>query len=171
MVAKARIERHPIHPMLVPFPIGLWIFSLAADIIYRLGGNQIWTSVALYSMAGGIIGALVAALPGLLDYFSMKRSRTKEIATWHMLLNVSALALFIINFALRLGMSLEATAPFILSIIGVLFIMVSGWLGGHMVYVHGAGVEKGAPQACEPLTGTEPRSVRGGSSRDWQPEG
>ncbi|MFO0752889.1 MAG: DUF2231 domain-containing protein [Thermodesulfovibrionales bacterium] len=171
MVAKARINKHPIHPMLVPFPIGLWIFSLAADIIYRLGGSPVWASVALYTLAGGIIGAAAAALPGFFDYFSMRKSRTKEIATWHLLLNVSALGLFIINFALRMSMPVEAAAPFVLSIIGVLFITVSGWLGGQMVYVQGAGVEKGAPQACGPTEDSGTQGARGGSPRNWQPHG
>jgi uncharacterized membrane protein len=137
----ARIANHPIHPMFVTFPIGLWIFSLVTDIIYRVNGNEMWASVAYYSMAGGIIGAILAALPGFVDYLALKPSRVKDIALWHMLINVGALTLFCINLYLRTGAP-DTTAPFVLSIIGVLSIMVSGWLGGQMVYVHGLAVDE-----------------------------
>lgn len=156
MKDKARMANHPIHPMLIPFPIGLWIFSLAADIIYRAGGSDAWASAAYYTMAGGIIGAVIAALPGFVDYFTMKPSRTKSIATRHMLVNVIALILFIIDLATRTG-NPDATGPFVLSVIGVLLIIYSGWLGGHMVYVHGMAVDE--TEVCAP-TGT-PSEVRG----------
>jgi len=137
----ARIANHPIHPMFVTFPIGLWIFSLVTDIIYRVNGNEMWAGVAYYSMAGGIIGAILAALPGFVDYFALKPSRVKDIALWHMLINVSALILFCINLYYRTGAP-DATGPFYLSIIGVLGILVSSWLGGQMVYVHGLAVDE-----------------------------
>jgi len=137
----ARVANHPIHPMFVTFPIGLWIFSLVTDIIYRVNGNEMWASVAYYSMAGGIIGAILAALPGFVDYFALKPSRVKDIASWHMLINVSALILFCFNLYLRTGAP-DTTAPFVLSIIGVLSILISGWLGGQMVYVHGLAVDE-----------------------------
>lgn len=158
MKDTARVANHPIHPMLIPFPIGLWIFSLAADIIYRAGGSDIWLDVAYYSMAGGIIGAIIAALPGFADYFTMKPSRTKSIATKHMLLNVAALILFIINLALRRNVP-DATGPFILSIIGVLLIIASGWLGGHMVYVHGMAVDE--TEVCGPGEAAEAHGTGG----------
>lgn len=137
----ARVGNHPIHPMLVSFPIGLWIFSLVTDIIYRVSGNATWATVTYYAMAGGIIGAILAALPGFVDIIALEPSRVKKIAIWHMLINVSALILFIVNLYLRTGAP-DETAPFILSIIGVLFILVSGWLGGQMVYVHGLAVDE-----------------------------
>jgi len=137
----ARIGNHPIHPMLVTFPIGLWIFSLVTDIIFRWSGNGTWAVVAYYSMAGGIVGALLAAVPGLVDYWALKPSRVKEIAQWHLIINVTAVILFSINLYLRRGAP-GAGFPFVLSIIGVLAILVSGWLGGQMVYVHGYGVDE-----------------------------
>lgn len=140
MKDRVRIGNHPVHPMLIPIPIGLWIFSLVADIIYLAVGNPAWAAASWYTMAGGIIGAVVAAVPGFLDYLDMKPSRVKDIALRHMLLNVGALVLFIINFFVRDGG--VGTGTFILSIIGVLGIIVSGWLGGHMVYVHGMAVDE-----------------------------
>jgi len=136
-----RIGRHPIHPMLVPLPIGLWVFSLVADILFRASGNAVWSSVAYYTMAGGIIGALLAALPGLLDFFALKPSPVKKIALWHMTINIAAVILFCTNLYLRTGAP-ETTLSFVLSIIGVGSIFVAGWLGGQMVYVHGLGVDE-----------------------------
>lgn len=142
MKDKVRVANHPIHPMLIPFPIGLWIFSLVADIVYLYNGNPSWATAALYTMGGGIIGALLAAVPGFVDYLYMGPSRTKNIALWHMLLNVGALVLFVINFFMRLDSIPGATGPFLLSIIGVVGILISGWLGGHLVYVDGMAVDE-----------------------------
>jgi len=141
MKNMTRIGRHPIHPMLVPLPIGLWVFSLVADILFRVSGNGVWSSVAYYTMAGGIIGALLAALPGLVDFVALKPSPVKKIALWHMTINITAVILFCINLYLRTGAP-ETTLSFVLSIIGVGAIFVSGWLGGQMVYVHGLGVDE-----------------------------
>ncbi|WP_185245204.1 DUF2231 domain-containing protein [Citrifermentans bremense] len=63
MISKASVAKHPIHPMLVPLPIGLWIFSLVCDLIYEGSGDLLWHNMAHYSLAGGVIGGLLAALP------------------------------------------------------------------------------------------------------------
>ncbi len=153
----ARVANHPIHPMFVSFPIGLWIFSLITDIIYRVTGGETWSTVTYYSMAGGIIGAIIAAVPGFIDIVALNASRVKKLAIWHMSINVVALVLFIINLILRRGAP-DATAPFVLSIIGVLFILVSGWLGGQMVYVHGLAVDESV--ACAPGEGVGAHGAR-----------
>lgn len=140
MVAKVNIAGHPVHPMLVAFPIGLWVFSLACDILFRATGNQVWDTVALYAMGGGIVGAIAAALPGFFDLLELQESRTKRIGLGHALLNISALILFVASFSIRQSAG-PGTVPFILSILGVITITVSGWMGGSMVYLHGAAVE------------------------------
>ncbi len=137
----ARIGNHPIHPMLVALPIGLWIFALVTDIVYRVNGIETWATVTYYAIAGGIIGALLAAIPGFVDILALKPSPVKKIAIWHMVINLGAVILFVINLYLRTVMP-GATAPFVLSIVGILFILVSGWLGGQMVYVHGLAVDE-----------------------------
>lgn len=140
MAAKVNIAGHPVHPMLVAFPIGLWVFSLACDILYRATGTPVWDTVAVYTMGGGIIGAIAAALPGFFDLMDMKESPAKRIGIGHALLNIAALILFVAGFSIRQSAA-PGTVPFILSILGVVTIMVSGWLGGSMVYLHGAAVE------------------------------
>jgi uncharacterized membrane protein len=139
--------RHPVHPMLIPFPIALWIFSLVADVIYLWRGNLVWRDyVAFYTLLGGIIGAAAAAVPGFIDWLSIKDREVKKLADWHARLNVIALLIFIADFYLRttggarwVGGSL--TIPLLLSVLGIILITISGWLGGEMVYVHGVAVE------------------------------
>ncbi len=141
MASPASIAKHPIHPMLVVFPIGLWIFSFVMDLIYLFGnGTPVWNTVALYTMVGGIIGALGAAIPGFIDFLSLK-GKPKQIATTHMAINLGLVVLFIINAILRFSGVSVLPGPIILSLIGVIGLAVSGWLGGEMVYVHGVAVE------------------------------
>jgi uncharacterized membrane protein len=137
MRSKARIKNHPIHPMLIALPLGLWSFSFIADVLYLLGAGNEWRVVSGYAMAGGIVGALAAAVPGFIDYFALNDSRAKQIATWHMGLNLAAVALYSFNFYIRLNHDFQiALAPFLLSVLTIGFLTVSGWLGGELIYVH-----------------------------------
>jgi uncharacterized membrane protein len=148
MRTPASIFQHPIHPMLVVFPIGLWIFSLACDLIRIAGASgEAWSTVALYTMVGGLIGALGAAVPGIVDLLFYKGGAplVKKIALTHMAINLSAVALYAVNIWLRASGPVSTNAgfriPVLLSIIGVALLCVSGWLGGQMVHVYGVGVE------------------------------
>jgi uncharacterized membrane protein len=134
--------------MLIPFPIALWIFSLVADVIYLWRGNLVWRDyVAFYTLLGGIIGAAAAAVPGFIDWLSIKDREVKKLADWHARLNVIALLIFIADFYLRttggarwVGGSL--TIPLLLSVLGIILITISGWLGGELVFRHGVAVDR-----------------------------
>jgi uncharacterized membrane protein len=141
MSSPASIAKHPIHPMLIAFPIGLWVFALVCDIVRLSGGSEVWSTVALYSIAGGIVGAILAALPGIIDYFSIDEDEMKQIATYHLFLNLGALVIFGLSFWLRLKGGADGKIPFGLALLGVILIGVGGWLGGKMVYVKGMAVE------------------------------
>jgi uncharacterized membrane protein len=140
MISKVNIVGHPIHPILVTIPIGLWVFSLACDIIFRATGNAIWDTVALYSMAGGVIGALVAAVPGFIDLYMLPSSEAKRIGLWHMTINLTLVTMYVINFFWRRNLETVAIGPFVLSIVAVVMLLASGWLGGEMIFRHGVGV-------------------------------
>ncbi|HJZ80689.1 MAG TPA: DUF2231 domain-containing protein [Pyrinomonadaceae bacterium] len=141
MTSPANIAKHPIHPMLVAFPSALLVFSLVSDLIHLFGwGEAVWNDVAYYTMAGGIIGALVAAVPGLIDLLAQTEAKVKKIGVTHMIINLVAVAIFAINFWLRTKGTTGAAWPIALSVIGVALLCVSGWLGGEMVYVHGVAV-------------------------------
>jgi uncharacterized membrane protein len=142
MASPASIQKHPIHPMLIPFPIGLWIFSLVCDVVYAMGwGTVVWNDMAFYTMVGGVLGALAAAVPGYLDYRSLSDPNVKSIGQWHMLINLSIVVLFVINLSLRMWSEPGAVLPILLSLIGIGMLTVSGWLGGELVYVHRVAVE------------------------------
>ena len=140
MQTPASIARHPIHPMLVPIPIGLWIFSFVCDLFHAGGASaQAWTTVAFYTMAGGIIGALLAALPGLIDLLSLPEG-PRATAIKHMALNLTIVALYIINFAMRWKEPANPGGLVWLSLISLVLLVISGWLGGKMVYEYGVAV-------------------------------
>lgn len=127
--------------MLVAFPTGLWVFSLVCDLIRFSGGNTAWSTVALYSLAGGIVGAIIAAVPGLIDYFSIDEAEMNRIATMHMWGNLGAVAIFALDFLLRFRLAEDSKIPLLLSLLGTTLIGVGGWLGGEMVYVKGMAVQ------------------------------
>ncbi len=141
MASPASIKKHPMHPILVALPIGLWIFALVCDLVRAAGGAANWGTVATYCVAAGIVGALIAAVPGLIDYFSIDEAEMKRIGTLHLAVNLGAVVLFVINLWLRFRQPAESNVPLALSIIGVLAIGIGGWLGGEMVYVKGMAVE------------------------------
>jgi len=141
MASPASIKKHPIHPMLVAFPIGLWVFALVCDVARAAGGNTVWQTVAIYCIAGGIVGALLAAIAGLIDYFSIDEAAMRRIANLHLALNLGAVVIFAINLWLRFRLPAASYLPLGISIVGVLAIGIGGWLGGEMVYVKGMAVE------------------------------
>jgi uncharacterized membrane protein len=165
MRTPAQIGGHPVHPMLVTIPIGLWIFSLVADFIaMRSGAPDTWHAAALYTMVGGILGALAAAVPGLIDLMSLKEPALKSTAIKHMGLNLTIVALYVVNAWTRMNASVSPNVSLILSVIAIALLLVSGWLGGKMVYEAGVAVH------TEELTspGGTWTGERAGS-RSWSP--
>ena len=140
MRTPASISGHPIHPMLVTLPIGLWIFSLVCDLFFVFGsGAPVWNTVALYTMAGGIAGALLAAVPGFIDMLSLEDA-PKKTALIHMAINLTVVALYAVNFWLRISAPADLKLPIGLSAASVGLLAISGWLGGHLVYIRGVAV-------------------------------
>src|SRR5262249_12253918 len=132
---------------LVMFPIALWVFSFVCDLLALNSTNNswFWTDLAFYTMAGGIIGALGAAVPGFIDYVGLPHSRVRHIATIHMVLNVTVLVLYIFNLGLRVHDAVKATSSGVaISAIALVLLAISGWLGGSLVHVHGVAVERTA---------------------------
>jgi uncharacterized membrane protein len=142
MRTPARIARHPIHPMLVPVPIGLWIFSFVCDLTFVLGsGVSLWFTLSFWTMMGGLVGALIAAVPGVIDMLSLS-GQPKRLALTHMALNLTIIVLYAVNIGTRIEGAGVVGVPLTLSAIAIGLLAASGWLGGHMVYVHRVGVEE-----------------------------
>src|ERR1041385_8463396 len=158
MASRASIGGHPIHPMLIPFPIGLLVFSLIADLIYLWRGNPVWENyIAFYTLLGGIIGAAAAAIPGLIDWATLTDRAVVKVANWHARVNIIGLVIFIASFYLRTTSGAAwfpsmPLLPFIFSVVGIIGLSIAGWLGGELVFRHGIAVdveEKSAPTHTE----------------------
>lgn len=147
MASKASIAGHPVHPMIIPFPLALWTTSFATDVLFYLTRSSVLPLISKYMLAAGCIGAVVAAVPGIIDWLSIKHPGTKRIADWHARLNIIALLIFAASLYLRMkaggahwvGYGLKV--PFLLSFLGVILIAISGWLGGALSFEHGVGVK------------------------------
>ena len=150
MRTPANIAGHPIHPMLVSIPIGLWIFSLVSDFIcMRSPTPELWSAIAYWTLIGGIVGALVAAVPGLIDLLSLKDPAIKKTALTHMGINLAVVALYVVNAVLRNRDPQSLGLPMTLSVVAILMLLVSGWLGGKMVYLAGVGVTPAEDSAID----------------------
>lgn len=140
MRTPANIAGHPIHPMLVTLPIGLWVFSFVCDLFFVFGSGAVeWATVARYTMAGGIVGALAAAVPGFIDLLSLP-AEPRKTALAHMGINLTIVVLYVINFWLRSATPNDPDGYVWLSLLTILMLLVSGWLGGRMVYLLGIAV-------------------------------
>lgn len=147
MRTKARLLGHPIHPMLVTIPIGLFLLSLVFDLIVMGGGPGALGASSFWAIAGGVCAGLLAAVLGLVDWFAIpSRTRAKRIGLWHAGTNVIVVVLFVVAWLLRL--QTVDREPFWLAvafeIAGVALLLVSGWLGGELVDRLGVGVDDGA---------------------------
>ena len=140
--STARIAGHPIHPMLVPFPIAFLVGALLTDIAYLKSGWAMWAYASSWLIGAGIVGALLAALFGFIDFFGDKRIRGASTARYHMIGNLTAVVLSIVNFVVHMrdGAMAVAGLGISLSAIVVLLLLVNGWMGGHMVFRYGIGV-------------------------------
>ena len=139
--STAQIGGHPIHPMLVQFPIVCFILTLVCDVLYTQGHTELATASTWLLIVGLVMGAL-AAVAGLTDFLGDKRIQGAD-AIKHMLANVTAVVLEVVNLVLRLKNpdSIGSTGVYI-SLVVVLILLYSGWMGGKLVYHHGIGVRE-----------------------------
>jgi len=157
MSTPASIGRHPIHPILVALPIGLWVFSVVADMVFQLGwGPAVWKDVACYTLAGGIVGALLAAIPGFIDFLSITEARARRTGIAHMVANLIALVVFGASLWLR-SINAGGWLPVAFSIAGLVALGAAGWLGGELVFVHNMGVQPPKPAARHSKAGSQRR--------------
>jgi uncharacterized membrane protein len=142
MRTPASISGHPIHPMLVPIAIGGFVLSFAFDLVCAFSGTptpNLWNQLAYYTMLGGILGALAAAVPGLIDLLSLPEP-VRKTALIHMGINLTVVALCVVNAWMRHDGPAAMGLPIILSAVAIGLLLVSGWLGGKMVFEAGVGV-------------------------------
>ena len=146
MSTRVTVAGHPIHPMLVTLPIGLWVFSLVCDFAFVFTGDERWAVTAYFTLGGGIVGALLAAVPGLLDFLGMHDTRAKRIGAYHLVLNLAIVAAQAASFWLRSQYGLSEVLPRGISIAAVAALIAAGWLGGHLVHVLGVTQPQDVPE-------------------------
>lgn len=142
MRSKFSIYGHPLHPLLVALPIGLFVWTFAADIIYIASDkDHKWYDISLWSGAAAVVTALVAALPGFGDYFTIGiRSQARVMGAAHMLLNLTIVGLFAVALLMMIdnnavdGTNLAIVV--ILHALGIGLLTISGILGGEMTFRH-----------------------------------
>jgi uncharacterized membrane protein len=147
MESKVKLAGHPVHPMLIVFPIGLLATAVIFDIIYLAANNPILAMVSFYMIAAGGIGGLLAAIFGFIDWLALpNNSRAKNIGLWHGLGNVVIVGLFAVSWLLRGGNVnfLPDPLALLLSFAGFALALITAWIGGELVYRLGVGVDPGA---------------------------
>lgn len=137
---------HPIHPMLIVFPLGLLATAVAFDIVGLVSGDPTWYLISYWMIAAGIVGGLLAAVFGVIDWVGIpSNTRAKSIGLLHGGGNVVVVLLFIVSWFLRpTPISVPTTLAFFCSFVGVALALVTGWLGGELVNRLGVGVDDGA---------------------------
>ncbi|HUR97328.1 MAG TPA: DUF2231 domain-containing protein [Pyrinomonadaceae bacterium] len=146
MESKARFLGHGIHPVMIVFPLGLLATGVVFDVIYLIWGSPDMASVAYWMIAAGIIGGLLAAPFGWIDWYAIPPgTRAKTIGFIHGLTNTVALLLFVGSWGLRHDVPEHPeTLASILSFAGAGMAGLGGWLGGELVERLGVGVHEGA---------------------------
>jgi uncharacterized membrane protein len=133
--------------MLIVFPLGLLATAVIFDILYLIFGNRLFPTASYYMIAAGVLGGLLAAIFGFIDWLALPNgSRAKNIGLWHGLGNVLIVGLFTVSWLWR-GNNVDFipdTSALILSFAGVALALVTAWIGGEIVYRLGVGVDPGA---------------------------
>jgi uncharacterized membrane protein len=163
MYTKAKIGKHPVHPMLVAFPVAFYTTTLIAFCVHALTGEPFWFRVGVCANVAGVAGALLAAIPGFIDWtFGIPAgSPAKTTGMAHMALNVLALLVFSGNLVLQWPHWNDLQAPVALSVVlpllGVVLTGCAGWLGWKLVQTHHVGVELSPEQQrLEPRAWSHP---------------
>jgi len=140
--STARIAKHPIHPILVPFPIVCFIGTLLTDLIYWRTADMMWADFSAWLVTVGIIMGWLAAFAGLIDFLGDRLIREQAPAWPHVIGNAVALVLATLNMLVHTHDAWTSVVPWglTLSALVVLILLVTGWMGWSMVYRYGVGV-------------------------------
>ena len=136
--STAQIAGHPLHPMLIPFPVAFLVATLVCDLIFWWTGNTAWSTASLYLLGAALIMAALPALAGLTDFLGDARIRDLS-AAWHPRVgNVVAVLLSLWNLYRRYEAGDAAVLPtgLVISLVVVLILLYTGWRGWEMVYRH-----------------------------------
>lgn len=142
ITSSVNIFGHPIHPIIVIFPIGFLSGACGSDLGYLLTQDPFWARASIWLIGAGLVTAIASAVIGMFDFINIPRARKRRAGWVHMVLNVGALVLTIVNYVIRLGDSSAAVLPWGIAIswiVGTLLV-VSGWYGGELMFRHKVGI-------------------------------
>lgn len=148
----AAIGRHPLHPLLVPLPIGFLVGALIADIAFAMTADPFWARGSFWLLIGGLVTGLIAGLAGIIELLGVRRARAMTSAWVHGLGNVLALVITFVSIILRWNdpAGPAASTGLFLSAVVVAMLLVTGWLGGELSYRHGVGVSENVGDIKQP---------------------
>jgi uncharacterized membrane protein len=147
--STAAIAGHPLHHMLIAFPVAFLIGAFASDLAFVGTDNPFWAEASYWLLIAGIVTAVVAGLPGLIDFVTIDRVRSLWISWTHMIVNLVIVGIALVNVGVRLGDPAAGVHGWGLWLSGLqtLLLLFSGWLGGEMAYRYGIGaIEDESPQ-------------------------
>ena len=168
MESRVKLAGHPVHQMLIVFPLGLLATAVVFDVIFLVTDNVLWTQAAYFMIGAGVVTGLAAAVPGALDWLAIPRgTRAKRIGLIHGVGNVLVVALFALSWYLRSGQPASPpTEAVVAGLLGAGLSVVTGWLGGELVDRLGVGVDPGAHlDAPSSLSAMPVAAARGGEFR------
>lgn len=171
MESRVKVAGHPVHPMLIVFPLGLLSVAVVFDIIYLVNQVSLWTQAAYYMIGAGVIGGLAAAVPGTIDWWAIPRgTRAKRVGLIHGVGNVIVVALFVVSWLLRRpNPAAPPTEAIVAALLGVILAMVTAWLGGELVGRLGVGVDEGANLDAPSSLSAQPARARTSDRRIYPP--
>lgn len=155
--STAAIGGHPIHPVLVSFPIAFLVGGLVSDLAYWRTDDTFWARASLWLIAAGVMTGLLAAVFGFIDFVTIRRAR--HTPGWiHFLGNLTAVVLSAVSVWLRLGNPEGAVMPWGLTLSGLvaLILLVTGWLGGELTFRYKIGVVEGKHRPGTPVAAQRP---------------
>jgi uncharacterized membrane protein len=161
-VSTANVANHPIHPMLVPFPIAFLVGAFASDVAFWSTANSFWAQASMWLIGAALVMGALAAVAGLIDFLGEERIRALPAAWYHFLGNGTAVVLALVNFFLRYGQGAEAAVVpwgLLLSLIVVGILLFTGWKGWEMVYLHRVAVFDAPEQMTGDATKTSARDT------------
>jgi uncharacterized membrane protein len=140
--STAQIAGHPIHPVLIPFPIAFFVGTFVCDLVYWQMSNPAWAAATLWLLGAGLVMAALAAVMGLIDVFGDQQIRQLSTVWWHAGANVLLVLIEFLNLFIRYQDGSAAIIPngLLLSLIAVLLLLFSGWKGGELVFRGHVGV-------------------------------
>lgn len=145
--SRIKLLGHPVHPMLIVYPLALLSAAVIFDVLYVVTGNGDLATFSFWALAAGLVGGAAAAVFGLIDWLAIPRgTRAKRLGALHGIGNAIVVALFTLSFLLRVDAAtyLPDALPLVLGLLGAGLALATAWLGGELVYRLGVGVDADA---------------------------